>query len=54
MKSAIINIVRGLGALLNAYYNAPDRETVELVSACVRWLERHDSKDGLSSDFHHR
>ena len=41
MKSAIVNLVIGLGQLLNAYYATPDRETIELTSALVRWLERH-------------
>ena len=41
MKSAIVNLVIGLGQLINSYYGAPDRETVELLSAITRWLERH-------------
>ena len=41
MKSAIVNLVIGLGQLLHAYYGTPDRETVELISAITRWLERH-------------
>jgi hypothetical protein len=41
MKSAIVNLVIGLGQLLNAYYQAPDRESVELISAITRWLEKH-------------
>lgn len=45
MKDAIVHLVRGLGHLLNTYYAAPDRESVELISAIVHWLERHDPRD---------
>jgi hypothetical protein len=45
MKSAIVHLVVGLGQLLNAYYyrdQTPlDRETIELLSAITRWLEKH-------------
>lgn len=46
MKEAIIHLVRGLGLVLNSYYATPDRESVELISAIVHWLERHDPKKG--------
>ena len=43
LGAALVHLV--LGQLLNAYYAAPDRESLKLISAIVRWLERHGGQD---------
>lgn len=41
MKSAIVTLCRGLGQMLDAFYNSYDRETSDLMSALAAWVEKN-------------